>query len=124
MPARAFATVRSSSDLARGEILADADRGDQRERNEHVGLDIERRHKADHRLENNWDAAQDDRHPGDVERKGLHLQKAQYQRCAGDAEKYDVALRAAQLEQPFQLFNQSFHVALLYTLWGMGILYP
>ena len=32
---------------ARGEVFADADRRDQRERDEHVCLDVERRDKAD-----------------------------------------------------------------------------
>lgn len=41
------AELHDERDLARGEILADADRRDQRERDEHVRLDVERRHKAD-----------------------------------------------------------------------------
>lgn len=56
MPARAFvhrqllqqaAELHDERDLARGEVFADADRRDQRERDEHVRLDVERRDKAD-----------------------------------------------------------------------------
>ena len=41
------AELHDERDLARGEILTDADRRDQRERDEHVRFDVERRDKAD-----------------------------------------------------------------------------
>ena len=41
------AELHDERNLARGEVLADADRRDQRERDEHVCLDVERRDKAD-----------------------------------------------------------------------------
>ena len=41
------AELPDERDLTRGEVFADADRRDQRERDEHVCLDVERRDKAD-----------------------------------------------------------------------------
>ena len=41
------AELHDERDLTRGEVFADADRRDQRERDEHVCLDVERRDKAD-----------------------------------------------------------------------------
>ena len=41
------AELHDERDLTRGEDFADADRRDQRERDEHVCLDVERRDKAD-----------------------------------------------------------------------------
>lgn len=41
------AELHDERDLTRGKVFADADRRDQRERDEHVCLDVERRDKAD-----------------------------------------------------------------------------
>ena len=41
------AELHDERDLTRGEVFADADRRDQRERDEHVCLDVDRRDKAD-----------------------------------------------------------------------------
>ena len=41
------AELHDERDLTRGEVFTDADRRDQRERDEHVCLDVERRDKAD-----------------------------------------------------------------------------
>ena len=41
------AELHDERDLTRGEVFADADRRDQREQDEHVCLDVERRDKAD-----------------------------------------------------------------------------
>ena len=70
------AELHDKRDLAGGKVLADADRRDQRERDEHVGLDVERRHKADDGFQNDGDAAENDRRPRRVERQGEKIKNA------------------------------------------------
>ena len=88
--------LHDKRDLAGGKVLADAERRDQRERDEHVGLDVERRHKADDGLQNDGDAAENDRDPRRVERQGEKIENADDQRDAGDHKQCDVLFRAAQ----------------------------
>ena len=51
------AQLHNKRDLPGGKLLPDADRRDQRQRDQHVRLDIERRDQPDHRLQNNGQPA-------------------------------------------------------------------
>lgn len=114
--------------LAGGEVLADGHRRDERERYEHVGLDVELRHQPDDGAQDDGRAAQHDGDPGRVEGQRLGREEAESQRDGRHGQQRDVLFRAASIEQFFESFQQGcahghrllhewFSVALWY-LWG------
>ena len=84
MPARALATVSSSSrppscmmkaTSPAAKVLADDHRGDEGHGDQHVRLDVKGGDQADDGLQDDGHAAQDDGHPGRVERAGAEAQR-------------------------------------------------
>ena len=92
--------------LAGGEVLADGHRRDERERYEHVGLDVELRHQPDDGAQDDGRAAQHDGDPGRVEGQRLGREEAESQRDGRHGQQRDVLFRAASIEQFFESFQQ------------------
>ena len=115
------AELHDERDLARGEVLADDDRCDQRDGHQHIRLDVERGHQPDDRLEDDGDTTQDDRDPRRVKRERQQVENADQQRDAAQRQTGDILFRPA----PFQKFFQLLHIAKPpYTQRGICILYP
>ena len=91
--------------LTCGKVLADDHRGDQRDGNQYVRLDVERGHQPDDRLEDDRHAAQDDCNPRRVERQRQQAENARQQRQAADHETGYIFFRPAPFEKCFQLFH-------------------
>ena len=89
-----------------GEVLADGHRRDERERYEHVGLDVELRHQPDDGAQDDGRAAQHDGDPGRVEGQRLGREEAESQRDGRHGQQRDVLFRAASIEQFFESFQQ------------------
>ena len=99
------AQLHNHRDLACGKIRANADRRNQRQRHKHVRLDVKARHKPDDRLQKNRDAAQDDRHPGNVKRKRLHARQTANDRGAGENQQDNFLFCPAKFKQALQSFH-------------------
>ena len=91
--------------LAGGEVLADDHRGDERDGDKHVRLDVKGRDKADDGFEDDGHAAEDDGHPRRVERQRQKVKDADQQRDRGNGQQGYVLARAAPFEEPFQCFH-------------------
>ena len=113
------AQLHDERNLSGGERLSDADGRDQRQRNQHVRLDVERGDKADHGLQNDGDAAQDDGDPRRIERERVDLQQAAQDRGPGDRKERDIFFDAAQCQQLFQPFHKRVHKDLFYVPYGV-----
>ena len=99
------AELHDESDLARGKVLADSDRGQERNGHEHIGLDVKGRDQANNRLQDDRDAAQDDGNPGRVKRQRDQIKDAHEQRYARHGQAGDLAPGAAPCKQGFQFFH-------------------
>lgn len=93
------AQLHDEGHLAGGEVLPDADGGDEGQGHQHVGLDVEGGDKTDDGLQNDGDAAENDGHPRGVKGQRQQPEDADQQRKAGEDQKHDVLFRAAQLQQ-------------------------
>ena len=80
-------------------------RGDERDGNQNVRLDVKGGDQPDDGLQDDGDAAQDDGDPGHIEGEGVQVKDAQQQGKSGKNQKSDVPFGAAPLEQLFQLLH-------------------
>lgn len=103
------AELHDECDLAGRKDLADAHRCDQRQRYEHVGLDIKHRHEPDDCLQHDRHAAQYDCDPRQVERERLPLEQTAHERNAANGQQRDAFLRPAQLQKLLEFFHKCFH---------------
>ena len=109
--------------LARGEILSDEHRGDQRQGYQHVGLDIKGRDQADERFQHDGNAAEHDGHPCRVKQQGQKVKDTHHQRRTGDGQQHDFLFNAAPLQKSLGFLHQRFHKRLQqYTYRGIPIL--
>ena len=90
--------LHDESDFSGSKGFTDDDRRNQSDGYEHVCLDIQFRHKSDHRFQNDRDAAKKNGDPGHIEGKGRKTEDTCEQRKPGENKKDDVPLYAA----PFQ----------------------
>ena len=70
------AQLHDESHFACGKILADADRGNKRQRYQHVGLDVKSGNQPDYSLHNDWYAAKDNGDPRRVEGQREQIKQA------------------------------------------------
>lgn len=78
------AELHDDCHFARRKILADGDRGDERERDEHVCLDIECGDESDDRFKDDGQTAQRDGNPRRIDRECARERQAQHERHGGD----------------------------------------
>ena len=118
------AELHDEGNLARGEVLPDAHRCDQRKGHQNVRLDVKGRNQADQRFQKDRDAAEDDGHPGRVKGERNQIKDADNERDPGNRQQHDFFFDAAKLQKGLDRFQKRFHTALLlYTYGGMPILY-
>ena len=119
------AQLHDERHLSGGEGLADANRGNQRQRHQHIRLDVKGRHKADDRFQHNGQTAQHNGHPSNIKGQGLDPHQAAKHRRTGQRQKHNILPDAAQLQKRLQLFHNAFHeeTPLFHTQRGIGILY-
>ena len=103
------AQLHDEGHLTGGKVLSDADRGDQRQRHQHVRLDVKGSHKADDGLQHNGNTAQNDGHPRHIKGQRLPLCQTANDCDAGDHQQGDILFDAAKLQQVLQLFHQRVH---------------
>ena len=70
------AQLHDESHFARGKILADADRSDKGQGDEHIGFDVKGGDKSDDRFHDDRDAAENDRDPGRIKGQGDQVEQA------------------------------------------------
>ena len=106
-----------------GEVLPDADGGDEGQGYQHVGLDVEGGDEANDGLQYDGDAAEDDGHPRGVKGQRQQPEDTDQQRKAGEDQEHDILFRTAQLQQRLQLFHGLFHSKALFSIhiWGYGL---
>ena len=110
------AELHDEGHLARGEVLADDDRGDERHGDEHVGLDVKGGDEPDDGLEDYRHATEDYGHPGRVKgQAGSQPEDADKQGNAAQNQANDVLFDSAPLQQGLQLLHT--HPPFIY-LWG------
>ena len=96
--------LHDEGNLAGGEIFTDEHRCHERQRNEHVRLDVEGGDETDDGLQNNRNPAENDRHPGQIHACHIHMQQTQHESKARDHQEGDVSLYATPLQQSLQFF--------------------
>ena len=117
------AQLHDEGHLARGEVLPDEHRSDQRKGHQHVGLDVKGRDQADERFQHDGYAAEHDGHPRRVERQGQQVKDTHHQRHAGDGQQRNFLFDATPFQKSFRFLHQRPHKRLpQYTYRGIPIL--
>ena len=107
-----------------GKGLSDADGRDQRQRNQHIRLDVKGRDQANDRFQNDGQTAQKDREPCQIKGERLELQQVAKNGSAGDHEQDNILPDPAKRQKLLQLFHNSFHRYLpLYRIGYMHIVH-
>ena len=108
--------LHDKRDLSRRKILADHDRCQERDRDEHIRLDIKLCDQPDKCFHNNRNATQDDRYPRRVKRQRQQMKHACQQCHTGNHKKHNIPLRPSKLQQPLHFVCNPFHTSSpLYT---------
>ena len=104
------AQLHDEGHLAGGKNFPNAHRGHQRQRHQHVRLDVKGRHQPDDGLQNNGQAAQHNGDPRQVKGQRLPLQQAGHHRNARNRQQHHVLFDAAQVQKFLQFIRNSLHL--------------
>ena len=93
------AQLHDKGHFSGGKGLSDAERGDQRQRDQHIRLDVKGRYQPDDRFQNDGYAAQNDSDPCQIKGKRRDLQQTAKNGGAGERKKQNILFDAAKLQR-------------------------
>ncbi len=110
--------------LARSKNFPDADGSDQRQRHQHICLDVEGRDQSDKGLQKDGHPAQDNRNPCHIKRERFPFQQTADHRSARNDQQRRVLCGSSELQQRFQLLHCMLHRRVSFLYLCTTFLYP